>query len=197
MTVSTKTVAQLAVACMVAAILSGIVAGLWEIAQPILTTKDTFGSGPPAQRWGYALLSVIRSVGFFAGLFGLYQIGTNRGRVVTVFMLLAALGAVFFAVVWLYMAATGEVRMVYVLGGLWYQWIAPVAVGIAALRARRVSIWLALWSIVVGIVNSQIFMLFRVSNALLLQGVVWLILGYMIYASTKQSVAPSAASPSF
>ena len=157
------------------------------MAHPILTTAETFASSSPAQRWGYALLSVIRSAGFLAGLFGLYKLGTKRGWIVTVFMILATLGGVFFAAVWLYMAVIAQVKIVYVLGGLWYQWIAPIALGIASLRARRISPWIAVWAIVVGIVNSQIFMLLGLVAALLVQGVIWLILGYMIYASADRA----------
>src|SRR4051812_23903727 len=118
MTNSTKSVTWMGLACMTAAVLSGILGGLWELAHPILTTAETFASSSGAQRWGYALLSVIRSVGFLAGLFGLYQLGTKRGWIVTSFMVLATLGAVFFAVVWIYMGVIAEVKIVYVLGGL-------------------------------------------------------------------------------
>jgi hypothetical protein len=182
---STKLVARMGLACMVAAILSGILGGLWEMAHPILTT-DTFASASGAQRWGYALLSVIRSVGFLAGLFGLYQVGTNRGWIVTILMGLATLGGVFFAAVWLYMAVIAQVKIVYVLGGLWYQWVAPIALGIASLRARRISPWVGIWAIVVGILNSQIFMLLGPVRALLVQGVIWFILGYMVYMSGRR-----------
>jgi len=68
--------------------------------------------------------------------------------------------------------ALAEVKIIYVLGGLWYQWIAPA--------------WVSIWSIVMGILNSQIFILLRVVGALLVQGVIWLILGYMVYASGRR-----------
>jgi len=187
MNTQAKLIQQLGLVCMVAAILAGIVGGLWELAHPILSTAQTFASSSPAQRWGYALFSVIRSAGFLAGLFGLYKMGTNRGWIVTIFMALATLGGVFFAAVWLYMAVIAKVKIIYVLGGLWYQWIAPVALGIAALRARRISAWISIWAIVVGILNSQIFMLLGVVGALLVQGVIWLILGYMVYAMGRRA----------
>jgi hypothetical protein len=187
MTTSTKSVARMGMACMAAAILSGILGGLWEMAHPVLTTADTFASSSGAQRWGYALLSVIRSVGFLAGLFGLYQVGTNRGWIVTILMRLATLGGVFFAAVWLYMAVIAQVKIVYVLGGLWYQWVAPIALGIASLRARRISPWVSIWAIVVGVLNSQIFMLLGPVRALLVQGVIWFILGYLVYVSGSRA----------
>jgi len=39
---------------------------------------------------------------------------------------------------------------------------------------------------VVGILNSQVFILLGVVGALLVQGVIWLILGYMVYASGRR-----------
>jgi hypothetical protein len=172
---------------MAAAILAGIVNAIYELAHPALNTPNSFASVPAAQRWGYALFAVIRSAGFVAGLFGLYKLGTNRGWMVKSFMGLAILGGAFFAAVWIYMAIIAQVRIVYVLGGLWYQWIAPVALGIAALRARRISIWVSIWAIVVGLLNSQIFVRLGLVGALLVQGVIWFILGYMIYASAKRA----------
>jgi hypothetical protein len=35
----------------------------------------------------------------------------------------------------------------------------------------------------VGVLNSQIFMLFKPDMALVVQGFIWLILGYLVYAS--------------
>jgi hypothetical protein len=102
-------------------------------------------------------------------------------------MVLAVLGGIFFAAVWLYIAASGKVTIVYVLGGLWYQWIAPIALGIASLRTRRIPVWISVWAIIVGILNSQIFMLLRLPMALIVQGVIWLILGYMVYVSASRA----------
>jgi hypothetical protein len=167
---------------MIGAILSGILQGLWEMAHPILITDSTFAAASAAQRWGYGILSVIKSAGFLAGLFGLFVVATKQGWILKIFMGLAALGGLFFAAVWLVMAATTHFTLVYVLGGMWYQMIAPVALGIAALRARRVVWWIGVYAIIVGILNSQIFMLFKPDMALVVQGIVWLILGYLVYA---------------
>jgi len=71
---------------MAAAVLSGILQGLWEMAHPILLSDSTFAFASATQRWGYATLSVIKSLGFFAGLFGLFIVGTKRGRIVKIFM---------------------------------------------------------------------------------------------------------------
>lgn len=183
MNVHVRLVGQLALACIVAAILSGILQGLWEMAHPILITESAFAAASAAQRWCYGIFSVIKSAGFLAGLFGLLMVATRQGWILKIFMGLAVLGGVFFAAVWLVMAATTHFTLVYVLGGMWYQMIAPVALGIAALHARRVAWWIGVYAIVVGIVNSQIFTLLKPDMALMVQGIVWLVLGYLVYAS--------------
>lgn len=187
MNVQTRLVERLCWACIVAAVLSGILQGLWEMAHPILLTESTFATASAAQRWGYGISSVIKSVGFLAGLFGLFLVATKQGWIVKIFMGLAVMGGVFFAAVWLVMAATTHFTLVYVLGGMWYQMIAPVALGIAALHARRVAWWVGVYAIVVGILNSQIFMLFKPDMALVVQGISWLILGYLVYASRSRA----------
>ena len=187
MSVHQKLIERLGWACMIAAILSGILQGLWEMAHPILITDSTFASASAAQRWGYGILSVIKSVGFLAGLFGLFIAGTRRGWILRIFMGLAVMGGLFFAAVWLIIAASKQFTFVYVLGGMWYQMIAPVALGVASLQTRRVAWWIGVWSMVVGILNSQIFMLLKADMALLVQGIIWLILGYMVYISRHRA----------
>lgn len=181
MTEQPQTITPLALACIAAAILSGVLQGLWEMAHPILTSESAFAAAPATQLWGYGLLSVVKSVGFCAGLFGLLLIATGRGCILDIFLNLALLGGVFFSAVWLYMAATGRFTLIYVFGGMWYQMIAPVALGIAALRRRRVAWWVGAYSIVVGVLNSQIFMRLSPDMALIIQGIIWLILGCMLY----------------
>jgi hypothetical protein len=187
MNVQARLIARLGLACIVAAILSGILQGLWEMAHPILITENTFAAASAEQRWGYGLSSLIKSAGFLAGLFGLYMVATKQGWILKIFMGLAVMGGVFFAAVWLVMAATTHFTLVYVLGGLWYQMIAPVALGIAALRTQRVVWWIGVYAIVVGILNSQIFTLFKPDKALVVQGIIWLILGYLVYASRSRA----------
>jgi hypothetical protein len=180
-------IARLGLSCMAAALLSGVLKGIWELASPILNHPQAFASVPPAQLWGHALLEVIKAAGFFAGLFGFYLSATKRGLATKLFMALALLGAVFYASVWLWIAATTHFTIIYVLGGLWYQWIAPVALGVAALFARRVPWWNGLWAIVIGVVNSQIFALLGPAKALLVQGVVWFIFGYLVYRLRRRA----------
>jgi hypothetical protein len=187
MNVQARLVERLGLACIVAAILSGILQGVWEMAHPILVTENTFAAASATQRWGYAICSVIKSAGFLAGLFGLWMIATKQGWILKIFMGLAVMGGMFFAAVWLVMAETTHFSVTYVLGGMWYQMIAPVALGIASLSARRVAPWIGVYAIVVGILNSQIFMLFKADVALVVQGIVWLILGYLVYASGSRA----------
>ncbi|MBV9209412.1 MAG: hypothetical protein JOZ52_02220 [Acidobacteria bacterium] len=185
MSIQAGLVERLGLACIIAAVLSGILQGVWEMSRPILTSDSTFAMASTAQRWGYGLLAVVKSAGFLAGLFGLYIAATRRGWLLKIFMGLAVMGGVFFAAVWLVMAANGRFTIVYVLGGMWYQMIAPVALGIAALYKRRAAWWIGVYAIIVGILNSQIFMLFGPMMALIVQGVIWLILGYAVYTLSR------------
>lgn len=179
--------AWLGLSCMAAALLSGILKGVWEMSRPILVDAQTFSAAPRAQLWGYGILEVIKSAGFLAGLFGLYLYATKRGMVVKIFMGLAVLGGVFFAGVWMVMAATAHLTLAYVLGGMWYQMIAPVVLGIAALVTHRIHRWKAVWAIVVGVVNSQIFPLLGPGRAMLAQGIIWLALGYIVYTFRRST----------
>lgn len=179
-------IAWLGLSCMAAAFLSGILQGLWELSRPILIDPQAFASASPAQLWGYGILAIIKSAGFLAGLYGFYLCATKRGIVTKIFMGLAVLGGLFFAAVWMWMAITTRLTIVYVLGGMWYQMAAPLALGIAALFARRVSWWPGVWAIVLGILNSQIFPLLGPGKAMLAQGVIWLAFGYVVYSFRRR-----------
>ena len=181
---STRTrnlIARLGVACMTAALLSGVLKSFWELSRPLLNDLQAFASAPPAQIWGHAILEVIKPAGFLAGLFGFYLCATKRGLATKLFMALAVFGGVFYASVWLWIAATIHFTIIYVLGGMWYQMIAPVALGIAALFARRVPWWNGVWAIIVGVLNAQIFPLLGPARALFVQGIIWLVFGYLVY----------------
>ena len=171
----------LAVSCVIAALISSIGKGVWELADPVLASSEAFAAAPPGRRWVYGVLELMKSVGFMAGLVALYRIGTRRGKVTTVFVWIAAAGSVFFAGVWLMMAVTSELTVVYVLGGMWYQMVVPVVLGIAALQAHRIQRWVAIYAIIVGVANSQIFTLLGSARALIVQGVLWLLLGCAIW----------------
>jgi len=182
-----KLIAGLGLACMAAALLSGVLNGIWELASPTLVDPQTFASAPPAKLWGHSILEVIKAAGFLAGLFGFYLCATKRGVVTKVFMVLAVLGGIFYAGVQVWIATTARFTLMYVLGGMWYQMIAPVALGVAALVARRVSRWMAAWAVAVGVVNSQIFPLLGPAKALLVQGVIWLVFGYLVYSLRRRA----------
>jgi H+/Cl- antiporter ClcA len=68
----------LALACMAAAILSGLLLGLWELAHPFFGQARYRVVVPPVQLWSYAILQVFKSAGFLAGLFGLFLVATWR-----------------------------------------------------------------------------------------------------------------------
>ena len=180
-------IASLGLSCMAAALLSGVLKGIWELSSPILVNAQTFASTPRVQLWVYCMLEVIKSAGFLAGLFGFYLCATKRGPVVKVFLVLAVLGGLFFSGVWMWMAATTRFTLIYVLGGMWYQMIAPVALGIAALFARRVAWWKGAWAIAVGVVNSQIFALLGPARALLVQGIIWTIFGCLVFSFRRRA----------
>ena len=180
-------IAWLGLSCMAAALLSSVLNSIWELARPILADPQTFASAPPAQLWGHSILEVIKSAGFLAGLFGFYICATKHGPVTKVFMVLAVLGGIFYAGVWVWLAAATRFTQIYVLGGMWYQMIAPVALGVAALFARRVSWWKGAWAIVVGVVNSQIFPLLGPAKALFVQGIIWLVFGYLVYGFRRRA----------
>ncbi len=171
----------LGLACILAALVTGIGSGLWELARPILTSGAAFAAAPPAQRWAYGLLQLGKSVGFLAGLFGIFRLATRRGLIVKIVMVLAVAGATFFAAVWLMMAYTGQFTLIYVLGGLWYQMLAPIALGIAALAARRIAAWQGAWLIAVGILNAIIFPPLGPAVAQIVQGIIWLPVGWFVY----------------
>jgi len=172
----------LAFSCVAAALLSGVLKGFWELSRPILSDPQALALAPPAQLWSYGILEVIKSAGFIAGLYGFYLCATKRGVVVKIFMALAVLGGLFFAAVWMWIAATTHFTIVYVLGGMWFQWFAPIALGIAALFARRIAWWGAVWTIIVGILNAQIFPLLGPAKAMIVQGVIWLAFGWLVYS---------------
>jgi len=172
---------------MVAALLSGVLNGIWELARPTIGDPQMFASVPPVQLWGHSILEVIKAAGFLAGLFGFYLYATKRGRITKVFMVLAVLGGILYAGVQVWIATTGRFTIMYVLGGMWYQMIAPVALGVAALFARRVSWWKGAWAVSVGVVNSQIFPLLGPAKALIVQGVIWLVFGYLVYSLRRRA----------
>jgi hypothetical protein len=172
---------RLAWICIAAAVLSGVAQGVWEMAYPILNSEQAYAAGPLSQRWAYAVLGAIKSIGFLAGLFGFFWLATHQGNILKIFMGLAVAGGIFFAAVWLIMAWIAHFTLAYVFGGMWYQMFAPVALGIAAIPSKRIPRWAAVYAIFLGVLNSQIFTLLAADMALIVQGVLWVIFGYLVY----------------
>lgn len=187
----------LALASIAAAILSGLLLGLWELACPIFgQARDALASAPPVQLWSYSILQAFKAVGFLAGLFGLFLVATRRGILLKIIMGLAVFGGTFYIAVWIAIAITARDDAIHVLnlrigsdvytnGGLFYLWIAPIAIGVAALLAHRISRWKSTWTIIVGLLGSQIFAHFPPGMAMVIEGGIWLVLGYIVYISRK------------
>ena len=180
-----RLIAWLGFSCMAAALLSGVLKGIWELSRPILVGRQTLAFAWSPQLWAYGILEVIKPAGFLAGLYGFYLCSTKRGVVVKIFMALAVLGGLFFAGVWLWIAVTTRFTIAYVLGGMWYQWFAPIVLGIAALFARRTPWWAGVCAVVVGILNAQIFSIVGPATALIVQGIIWFAFGWLVYKLRK------------
>ena len=192
----------LAIACIAAAAISGGVLGLWEQAHPFFGHSRYQVVAPPFQLW--SILQVFKALGFLGGLFGLFLIATRRGILLKIIMGAAVLGGAFFAIVWIMIAVTARDDAVYVLkhpigsdvhsnGGALFLWLAPIALGIAALAAHRISRRKSIWSILVGLLGLRIFGLFAPGTALMIEGLIWLVLGCILYTSrgsAQQLVRP-------
>jgi hypothetical protein len=176
--------------CVAAAILGGIGAGLWELLHPILQTDVALATAD-VQRWGNSALQVFKTIGFVAGLWGFATVATRRGRITRTVLTLAALGGAFYAAVFLWIAVSRHLTLLYVLGGLWYQWVAPVTIGIAALRARRVPNAVSIWVIIVGVLNAVIFGPLGPAVAQIVQGVIWLPIGLVPVRYATSTARPT------
>ena len=78
-------------------------------------------------------------------------------------------------------------------GGMLFMWIAPVAVGIAALAARRITVWKSIALIAAELVSSRVFGFFSPGRALVIEGVIWLTLGIPLLEQARvESKALSA-----
>ncbi len=190
-----RLIGWLAIACLAAAILSSLLLGICELARPVFGgARYRLNPVPPAQLWSYGILHAFKSVGFIAGLFGLFLVATRRGILLKIIMGLAVLGGTFYALVWIMIAVTARDDAIYVFnrpvgsdahsnGGLLFLWLAPIAIGVAALLAHRISRWKSIWAIIVGLLGTRIFGLLAPGTALIIEGVIWLVLGYIVYIS--------------
>jgi len=189
----------LGVACIAASLLSAIVLGMWEHAHPFFGHARYLVVAPPLQRWVYAAVQSLKAFGFLAGLLGFFFVATRRGVILKIIMGLATVGAIFFAFVWIMIAVNDRDDAIYIAGhpigsdmhsngGALFLWLAPLAFGIAGLFAKRISRWHSAWPIIMGLVGFRIFGLFPPGIALIVEGFVWLVFGYIVYV---HSGAPS------
>ena len=186
----------LALACMAAAVLSGTILGAWEVVHPFFGHSRYNVVASPPQLWTYAAVQALKPFGFVAGLFGFFLVATRRGVLLKAIMSLAALGGIFYAIVWIRIAVTVRDDAIYILkrpigsdvhsnGGAMFLWLAPIALGIAAFFARRVSRWQSIWPIIVGFAGSRIFGLFPPGVALMIEACIWTAFGFMVYLSRR------------
>jgi hypothetical protein len=100
-------------------------------------------------------------------------------------MAAATAGALWYSGYWVWMTITGQFSFAFVPGGLWYQWVAPLALGIGVLRAKKLAKALGILLIVTGLINSIIFV-FGAAGGQIVQGALWFLLGWSIY-NTEQN----------
>ena len=182
----------LGVTCIGAALLSACVLGAWEHVHPFFGHARYQVIAPPVQRCVYAAVQSLKAFGFLAGLFGFFFVATRRGVILKIIMGLATVGAIFFAVVWIMIAVTARDDTIYVAGhaigsdirnngGAFFLWLAPIALGIAGLFAKRISRWQSAWPIIMGLVGFRLFGMFPPGVALIIEGFIWLVFGYIVY----------------
>jgi len=182
----------LGAACIGAAILSACVLGAWEHVHPFFGHARYQVVAPSIQRWAYAAVQSLKAFGFLAGLFGFFSVATRRGVILKIIIGLATVGAIFFGVVWIMIAVTARDDAIHLAGhpigsdirnngGAFFLWLAPIALGIAGLFAKRISRWHSAWPIIMGLVGFRIFGLFPPGIALIVEGFIWLVFGYIVY----------------
>ena len=200
----------LGVACIAAALLSALVLGAWEHLHPFFGHARYQVVAPPLQRWVYAAVQTLKAFGFLAGLLGFFSVATRRGVILKIIMGLATVGAIFLAVVWIMIAVTARDDAIDIgrhpigsdihsNGGAFFLWLAPIALGIAGLFAHRISRWQSIWPIIMGLVGFRIFGLFAPGVALIVEGFIWLVFGYIVYAHSgaARTVDPEPSPASF
>lgn len=124
----------------------GVALGIWEFLMPVLANysaaltppvPDFNPAAPHWQRVGVGLFHLLKSLGFLSVLYGVFCLGTRRGWLLWLAMATATAGALWYGGYWVWMTNTGKFSFAFVPGGLWYQWVAPLALGIGVLRAKK------------------------------------------------------------
>jgi hypothetical protein len=189
-----KTIRMLGIACMLGGIFFSA-NGIWEVLQPSLTV-----TGEPQDLFHFRALWLVFGLlcapAFFAGQLGYYLTrAAGRHWFSRTIIVLAALGATMYVLNSLSLALT--LRRIPLMGmGLpLHQWISTLLLGIAALGARRVTVWKRLWPVWTGIAPAILFPLYLsvfgwpAFAALATSGVNWTIFGYAVYTEGKASAA--------
>lgn len=173
----------------------GCFLGILEFLAPVLANyPNSFGTPTPAFNhaapdWQRVLVGVgqlLKSVAFLSVLYGVFFVGTRRGRLLWMVMAAATAGALWYGGYWVWMTNTGHFSFAFVPGGLWYQWVAPFALGIGVLRVRKLTRGLGVLLIVTGLINSVIFV-FGAAGGQVVQGTLWFLLGWSLYSTARNS----------
>ena len=184
----------------VAAGIFGAALGLLEYLAPVLanypsslaTPTPEFNQASPVwQRVLVGLGHLLKSLAFLSVLYGVFFTGTRQGRLLWLVILAATAGALWYGGYWVWMTNTGKFSFAFVSGGLWYQWVAPVALGLGVLRARQLAKSLGILLIVTGLINSIIFV-FGAAGGQIVQGTLWCLIGWALYRTelvAKNSLA--------
>ena len=173
----------------------GAALGLLEYLAPVLAnyssslatpTPEFNHAAPVWERSLVGLGQLLKSLAFLTVLFGVFLAGTNRGRLLWLVMLAATVGALWYGGYWVWMTNTGQFSFMYVRGGLWFQWVAPVALGLGVLRAQKLAKPLGRLLIVTGLVNSVIFV-FGAAGGQIVQGALWFLIGWSLYKAGQNT----------
>jgi hypothetical protein len=186
---------MLGLACVLTAVFAGILLGVWERAHPVFSGHGRFTLTPSSalQLWTFGTLQAVKAAGFIAGLVGIYLGATHRGVFLRVVLGLAAVAGVFFAFTWIMIAITGRDDALYIAGravgsdartngGAIFLWLTPIVLGVASLRTKRIAVWKSVWLIATGVIGSRLFAQFVPGTALVAEGALWIVVGYIAYA---------------
>lgn len=180
--------------------LLGAALGLLEYLAPVLAnysgslakpTPEFNHAAPVWERVLVGLGQLLKSLAFLTVLYGVFFAGTRQGRFLWLVMLAATAGALWYGGYWVWMTSTGQFSFLYVRGGLWFQWVAPVALGIGVLRAQKLAQPLGILLIATGLINSVVFA-FGAAGGQIVQGALWFLIGWSLYRAAfeiKQSLA--------
>jgi hypothetical protein len=189
--------------CVAIAVVSGLLLGLWELVQPVFGHgRYTINPVSAMHLWTFCILQAVKPLGFISGLLGLFFGATRHGVLLRLIVALAAGGGAFYATVWIMIAVARRDDAIYIghraigsdahtNGGILFLCVAPIAIGIAALVAHRIARWKSAWVIATGLLDSQIFGLLAPGAALMIEGVLWLVVGRMVVAADR----PAAKAP--